>query len=92
MFRESVKVSQGVLADTEVTDNEDQDVKEFVKNLTEYLEEAKSADDIEQKLSSFVHFYKFVERFDTEDLQRPTKTDILIESYLNKHGLDKFGE
>lgn len=56
-------MSQGVLADTEVTDNEDQDVKELVKNLTEYLEEAKSADDIEQKLSSFVHFYKFVERF-----------------------------
>uniref|UniRef100_A0A1A9UTV7 Uncharacterized protein n=1 Tax=Glossina austeni TaxID=7395 RepID=A0A1A9UTV7_GLOAU len=91
-YERSVKVSEGVLADTEVTDNKDQDVKEFVKNLTEYLEEAKSADDIEKKLSSFVHFYKFVERFDTEDLQRPTKTDVLIEGYLNKHGLDKFGE
>lgn len=30
--------------------------------------------------------------FDTEDLQRPTKTDILIKGYLNKPGLDKFGE
>uniref|UniRef100_A0A1B0BVJ7 Uncharacterized protein n=1 Tax=Glossina palpalis gambiensis TaxID=67801 RepID=A0A1B0BVJ7_9MUSC len=91
-YQRSVKVSEDVLADTEVTNNEDQNVKEFVKNLTEHLEEAKSAADIEQKLSSFVHFYKLMERFDTEDLKSPTKIDILIEGYLNKHGLDKFDE
>uniref|UniRef100_A0A1A9W3V9 Uncharacterized protein n=1 Tax=Glossina brevipalpis TaxID=37001 RepID=A0A1A9W3V9_9MUSC len=89
---ESTKLSEDVLADKEVTENEDEDVKDFVKKLSTYLEMAKSADNVEEKLTSLVYFYKLMEKYETEDLKDPTKTDFLIEGYLKKHGMEKFDE
>uniref|UniRef100_A0A1A9UTV6 Uncharacterized protein n=1 Tax=Glossina austeni TaxID=7395 RepID=A0A1A9UTV6_GLOAU len=89
---ESTKVSEALLADTEVTENEDEEVKEFVKKIHEYLEKVKDADNVEEKVVALAFFYKLMEKYDTDNIKDPSKSVLLIEGYLKKHGLEEFDD
>ncbi|KAI9585164.1 uncharacterized protein LOC119633779 [Glossina fuscipes] len=89
---QSTKVSEALLADTDVTENEDEDVKEFVKKLHEYLEKAKNADNVEEKLTTLVFFFKLMEQYDADNIKDPSKGVVVADGYLKKHGMEEFGE
>uniref|UniRef100_A0A1A9ZHT9 Uncharacterized protein n=1 Tax=Glossina pallidipes TaxID=7398 RepID=A0A1A9ZHT9_GLOPL len=92
-FREeSTKVSEALLADTELTENEDEEVKEFLKKIQEYLDKSKNADNVEEKLTALAFFYKLMENYDALNTKDPSKAVILVDGYLKKHGMEKFGE
>lgn len=89
---ETTKVSEALLADTELTENEDEEVKEFLKKIQEYLDKSKDADNVEEKLTAVGFFFKLMDNYDAPNTKDPSKAVVLIDGYLNKHGMEKFSE
>ncbi|KAL9924335.1 uncharacterized protein ACN2A1_006412 [Glossina fuscipes fuscipes] len=91
-YTESVSLSEAILADPEILNNDLPAVKEFAKNLTDYLDKTKNINGIEDELNLLILFGNYTDMYETKELEEPTKLDYLIEGYLNKHGMDKFIE
>lgn len=91
-YAESVSLSEAILADPEILHNDLPAVKEFAKNLTDYLDKTKNVNDIEDELNLLILFGNYTDMYETKELEEPTKLDYLIEGYLNKHGMEKFSE